>query len=615
MLTPSALSRRKFLKGLVTAAAVPSAARHLAAAYSDAAGRPATAAPREKFSLFRYSDIKLTGGPLKAQFDRIHAYYRGLDEDRLLKAFRQRAGLNAPGEDMGGWYDPGGFAPGHCLGQFISGLARFTEATGDAATQAKVQRLVEGFAATFGPGDFAYMNQKAATDFPAYLLDKNLIGLLDAYRFAGVASAREILPRMIQGSVRYLPPQALEQDHSRAQARYDESYTLPENLFYAFETTGASEYRDLAKKYLFDESYFDPLSRGVNAMVGRHAYSHVNALSSAARAYQVLGEAKYLQTIRNAWDMLETTQEFASGGWGPNETFVEPHQGKLGDSLTTTHSHFETPCGAYAHMKLARYLLRFTGEARYGDGLERVLYNTVLGAKDPKGDDYFFYYSDYHPATQKVFHPDKWPCCAGTLPQAVADYVISSYFQSEDGILVNLFVPSELRWQVHGMPAKWAQTTSYPESEETELRLEVPAAVEFTLYVRIPGWLKSPAEIAVNGKAQSVPAQPGTFAVLRRRWENHDTVQLRLPFAFRAERIDAQHANTVAMMRGPLLLVALEPELEIPKDSLTARGGFASAGGRAGAQTFEARTRMEKIRFVPFYTVQDEAYTTYVVET
>ena len=39
------------------------------------------------------------------------------------------------------------------------------------------------------------------------------------------------------------------------------------------------------------------------------------------------------------------------------------------------------PAGAYAATKLDRYLLRMTGEARYGDHLERVVYNTVLGVK------------------------------------------------------------------------------------------------------------------------------------------------------------------------------------------------------------------------------------------
>src|SRR5579885_1605105 len=139
---------------------------------------------RERLVQFRYSDVKLTGGPLKAQFDRIHAAYLALDEDRLLKVYRQRAGLPAPGQDMGGWYDPEAFAPGHSFGQYVSGLARFAEATGDAATQAKVKRLVDGFVATIDPDGYSYGSVRASTAFPAYVLDKNLIGLLDAHQFA-----------------------------------------------------------------------------------------------------------------------------------------------------------------------------------------------------------------------------------------------------------------------------------------------------------------------------------------------------------------------------------------------------------------------------------------------
>ncbi len=576
------------------------------------ASRAEEAASREKLFPLRYADVKLTGGPLKAQFDRVHTYYLGLDEDRLLKGFRQRAGLPAPGKEMGGWYGPEGFAPAHCFGQYISGLARFAAATGDAPTQAKVRRLVEGFAATVGSDGFAYMNARASVDFPAYILDKYEIGLLDAQQLAGVNSARALLERIIRGSERYLPPQAIEQDSKRKEGRWDESYTLPENLFLTYELTGESAYRDLAKKYLFDGPYFDPLSRGVNVLPGLHAYSHVNALSSAAKAYQVLGEKKYLQAIQNAWDMLETTQEFASGGWGPGEHFVEPHQGKLGESLNDTHAHFETPCGAYAHFKLARYLLRFTGEARYGDGLERVLYNTILGAKDPEGDGQFFYYSDYHPAAQKGYFPDKWPCCSGTLPQVVADYLVSAYFRSEDGLYVNLFVPSEVKWKAGETPARLIQSTDYPESGATELRLELPAPTEFTLHVRIPSWLPSPPRVEVNGKAVSEPAERGTFAALRRRWQNHDTVRVEFPMAFRSGRVDEQHPDLIAVMRGPVMLVALVPPPQIPREALRSPQGMAPVTGQP--LSFELPSTAKSLRFKPFYAVADEFYTTYVRE-
>src|SRR6266545_269412 len=83
----------------------------------------AAAAPtprRRKLHEFAYSEVALTGGPMAAQYRRTQEHFLGLDEDRILKVYRQRAGLPAPGRDMGGWYDAEGFVPGHLIGQFIS---------------------------------------------------------------------------------------------------------------------------------------------------------------------------------------------------------------------------------------------------------------------------------------------------------------------------------------------------------------------------------------------------------------------------------------------------------------------------------------------------------------
>jgi hypothetical protein len=103
-------SRREFLR---TAAA--------GAALGTALG-----AGREHLREFAYSDVRLTGGPLKAQYDWVHAHFLSLDNDRLLKVYRQRAGLQAPGEDMGGWYDADGFVPGHASRPSTRCAARHT---------------------------------------------------------------------------------------------------------------------------------------------------------------------------------------------------------------------------------------------------------------------------------------------------------------------------------------------------------------------------------------------------------------------------------------------------------------------------------------------------------
>ena len=174
---------------------------------------------------------------------------------------------------------------------------------------------------------------------------------------------------------------------------------------------------------------------------------------------------------------------------------------------------------------------------------------------------------------------------------------------------MNLFVPSEVAWQYKGMPVKLIQATNFPESEFTELRLELPSAAEFTLNVRIPGWLQAPAEIRVNHAPASVEAKPRTFAAIRRRWENNDTVQIKLPMAFSTASIDDQHRDIVALMRGPVMLVALDPSVEVPQKVLGSLDSFKPTGQVPGS--FELPAPNAKLRFVPFYTVGDETYTTY----
>src|SRR5262252_9419260 len=108
-----------------------------------------SAPPKPDLTTFPYGSVTLLPGPLRRQFDDNHQFFLNLSEDRLLKIYRQRAGLPAPGDDMGGWYDD--FCPGAHFGQYVSALARFAAATGSEATRAKVDRLLQGYAQTIDP--------------------------------------------------------------------------------------------------------------------------------------------------------------------------------------------------------------------------------------------------------------------------------------------------------------------------------------------------------------------------------------------------------------------------------------------------------------------------------
>ena len=143
-------------------------------------------------------------------------------------------------------------------------------------------------------------------------------------------------------------------------------------------------------------------------------------------AYLVAGNEKHLRAAQNAFDMLQV-QSYATGGWGPNEMLRAPGSSAVYNSLTETHRSFETSCGWYAHFKLTRYLLRVTRDARYDDSMERMMYNTVLGAMPLQENGENFYYCDYNFNGKREYKPVRWACCSGTLPQVVADYRINTY--------------------------------------------------------------------------------------------------------------------------------------------------------------------------------------------
>jgi DUF1680 family protein len=389
---------------------------------------------------------------------------------------------------------------------------------------------------------------------------------------------------------------------------WDESYTMPENLFLAYHRGAGQRYRELATRFLKDDTYFNPLSQGEDVLPGKHAYSYMNALSSAMQAYLTLADRKYLLAAKNAFEMIEKTQSFATGGWGPDEMFVVPDSGALGASLIKTHYSFETPCGSYAHFKLTRYLLRVTGDARYGDSMERVMYNTVLGAKRLQPDGRSFYYSDYNFEGTKRYYANSWPCCSGTLPQVAADYKISTYFRDENGVVVNLYIPSTLRWVQKGAQYSLTQGGSYPFAEQVEFTLTAPRPAEFSLAFRIPGWAGNGASLRVNGKRISSQVVPGSFARVRRTWKSGDRLELELPMSTRLEAVDSQHPDTVALLYGPLVLFAITSSAP----TVTRAQLLKATRSKTSDTEWTVQTENGALRLLSFPSIEEEQYSTYL---
>lgn len=566
---------------------------------------------------FGYGDVELLEGPAAEQFARNRAFYGALDEDSLLKPFRERAGIAAPGQEMGGWYSwqplsdiskipNSGFAPGHSFGQYLSGLSRQYAATGDKATQAKVHRLVKNFGPAISE-KFWFENR-----FPAYTYDKIAIGMLDAHSMAGAPDALAVLNKSLDTVEKHLPPGGIsrtaqaQRPHINESFCWDEPYTLPENAFLAWQRGAGARFKELGVKFLPNDWYFDPLAAGENVLPDKHAYSHVNCMSSAMLAYMALGDAKYLRAAQNGFRFV-SQQSFATGGWGPDEDFRKPGSGEVGESLKKTHSSFETPCGSYAHFKITRYLMRQTKDSRYGDSMEKVFYNCILGAKPIKQGGWGFYYSDYNNDGSKFYHPQTWHCCTGTFAQVSADYGISAYFHDGEGVYVNLFVPSRLTWRRAGGRVVLTQKTGYPHVAQTEILVETENEAAFPVYVRIPAWAGAKTRIAVNGKATDAQVEPGKFARVQRTWKSGDRLEVEFEMPLVLEAVDPQHPNTAALVHGPLALFAIGAT----PGTLKRAELMGAAQVAAGSTNWKMKTASGDVAMKPFLSIDNEHYRLY----
>ena len=613
-MSPSnAVSRRKFLQSVTLASAasvIPGLQSSALAFRSPFLSDPIQPDPLQEFG---YGDVTLHSALHEGQLRQTHDLLMSLSEDSLLKPFRQMVGQPAPGTDLGGWYQYDahnedhlfeiGFAPGCTFGQWVSALARSYAINRSPETREKVLRLNRLYAKTIG-GDF-YEN----TRFPAYTYDKLVCGLIDSHKYLGDPDAFAILEETTKAALPHLPGKAIEHGQSWRAGHvkddsytWDESYTMSENLFLAYQRGAGEQYRKLAVQYL-DDTYYDPLAEGHSNLEGRHAYSHVNSLSSAMQAYLTLGSEKHLRAAKNGFDFV-AAQSFATGGWGADETLRAPGSPEIYKSLTGSHASFETPCGSYAHFRLTRYLLRVTRNSRYGDSMERVMYNTVLGSLPLEADGRTYYYSDYNFKGRKVYHEQRWACCSGTLPQVAADYRINTYFRDGRGVYVNLYIPSTLEWVQSGARVELTQKSEYPYDAHVEFEMRTSREAEFAVNLRIPVWAEG-ASVSVNGKREAASA--GSFARVQRNWKDGDCIELELPLTARLEAIDAQHPDTVALLVGPVVLF----DVTDAEQPAVTRAQLLAAK-KMGSGLWHVTTSSGIMKLLAFTEVQDQIYATYL---
>jgi len=349
------------------------------------------------------------------------------------------------------------------------------------------------------------------------------------------------------------------------------------------------------------------------------------------------GDAAYRQAVDALWQNVVGRKMYLTGGVGSSESGED-----FGENfdLPNATAYNET-CAAVAQIFWHQRLFLLTGDGRYLDVLERILYNGFLSGISLSGDR-FFYPNPLASDGRTAFNEGgatrvPWfqcACCPPNIARLMASLPGYVYAQTGRTVYVNQFVNGTARLSVDGVALRLTQQSDYPWQGDIRIRVEPDAAATFTLRVRVPGWARHEAipgglyrfldrrldtvTLAVNG--HPVPVKPDHgFAIIERHWQPGDTVTLHLPLPVRtvSARDDvAADRGRVAFQRGPIVFCAEGADnagrvldLAIPLRN-ESRAGFdytfrSDLLGGVGLLTGSARRRgaeqRERITLVPYY--------------
>ena len=527
---------------------------------------------REKVELqakpFDLRDVRLLDGPFRDAMLRTQKYLHELESDRLLWYFRKTAGLQTPGEPMGGWEKME--LRGHTMGHYLSACALMYAATSDEKLKAKADSIVAELAKcqdAIGTGYLsAYPEEQIDRVIalkpvwaPWYTLHKIFAGLIDMSVYCGNNQALKVAEGMASWAKDRLDP--LDRNAMQQMLNHTEQGGMNETLANLYGVTGNRQWLELAMRFNAD-AYNNPLILHRDELTGLHVNSFIPNMIGSARQYELTGQAVDRHIAEFFWNCVVHGRTYCTGGTSVDEHWKSlPYH--LADQLG---GKTQETCCTYNMLKLTRHLFAWQPRAEYFDYYERNLINSILATQDPQ-TGMMMYFVTMVPDCWKYFNTprDSFWCCTGTGIENHAKYGDSIYFHNNDTLWVNLFIASELNWKQKGVVIR--QETDFPESETTKLTVKASQPTKFDMRIRVPYWAGSGATLKINGEPQTVTAQPSSFLSIHRTWKDGDRIEMTTPMSLWLCPMP-DDANLAAIMYGPMVLAGQLGKVDVPREKV-----------------------------------------------
>jgi len=489
----------------------------------------------------RLKQSELSGEIGRRINDLIYKNYMALDLDKdFLNAFRKR-----PYDGTKGWAYIG-------VGKVIDAGSMFAAYTGDSKVAERTKQTIDELIKTRDPdGYLGFMKREpdGKQNYRNWTLHEHeylILGLTDHYRYCGDNTSLE--------HARKLADYVLETFPNNPHPEGVCTAGLPESMLTLYRCTGDKRYLRFAAETRHGNpggevacAALRDWEQDYSERNTSHIYVNLARCYTQTMLYRLEPNERLLKMSRRMLDEFLSTEEGKDElliiGSGSREEHFGRHQDGSGNVCES--------CVTAYWIRLLDSLARLEGDLRYGDLVERTIYNALFAAQEPAGRRLRYFTPMY--GKRQYFNRDGF-CCPGNYRRIVAELPQMVYYRTQDGgVAVNLFTQSKIVIPLdkdHAVTI--GQQTDYPTSGLLSISDSPSQTMEFPLRMRIPRWCPK-ARLAINGEAP-LDVSPGeTYYEIRRTWNPGDTVTLDMPMPWRWVRGRKLQEGRVALMRGPVV--------------------------------------------------------------
>jgi DUF1680 family protein len=498
--------------------------------------------------------VTLEGGVFQSALENnIRYLLNSFTVDDLLRQFRERVGTAKPPEqhewETQFWQED---LAGSNAGRFLMAAGNTLRWMDHPELRRRLDAVVEGIAQCRQPNGYIMAYPEDTIFFSergAYTRAWLTHGLIEA-GYAGNQKAFELLRGYYDwfNESPYLP--------SLLRFAVQGGQGMIANTRLHFTPVGKPADIQVIQRYFQENYWMDQLAAREDRAIWQYPYDRPHCylltnLEAYLDLYRATGEARYLRAVEGGWDLYHDKWENPGGSISIIEFIVSPPRSYL------LHAELEELCGNVFWAFLnQRFHLLDPEQEKYVGEIEKSIYNVALANQG--GSEGFRYHALLTHRKEKPTHINT--CCEGQGTRLIGSLPEHIYSLASDGLYVNLFEPSTIKWTQNGDTLRLKAITRFPFDPEVQLQFSAARPVQAKIRVRVPSWAAHDMAVHVNSKL-AVSGWPGSYVVLNRTWSEGDTVNFTLPMKLDMVRYtgvdqipdQARYAVTF----GPILLAAV----------------------------------------------------------